>query len=246
MKAILLRPGMPAALMFLGAALLLAQNTEEAAQIDLVPPAIADQIDDVAQPVAADPVVSPAPAYLPLTLGQKYLYSLGEIFGPDRLIAMAGRAALDQMDIHPVEWGKRPSSLAIRFASHFGDSLLKHSLQFGVRALDHEDPRYFRLGHGRPWTRVGHAVAHTFVVRSDRGGWMPAYSLVVTDYGTPYLVRRWRPEQFRTAAALQTGTFNVGVDIGANILKEFWPDLRKALPTWFTRNNPLLPPAGVD
>src|SRR5580658_2591223 len=127
--------------------------------------------------VQAAPATSPGPTYAPLNLKQKYLYSMGEIFGPDRLVAVAGYAILDQLGVRPVQWGKRPSSLAVRFASHFGDSLLKHNIEFAVRALDHEDPRYFRSGHGRPWTRVGHAVVHTFVVHNDRGGWMPAYSL---------------------------------------------------------------------
>ncbi len=244
-------------MMCIGAPFLLAQNsppdtepnTQHDAQVDLVPPAIADQ-SSAAQSTApaglgGAPAVSSVPGYIPLTLGQKYLYSLGETFGPDRLAAIAGYAVLDQMGVRPAQWGKRPASLAIRFASHFGDSLLKHNIEFAVRALDHEDPRYFRLGHGRPWARVGRAVVHTFVVRSDRGGWMPAYSIVAADLGTPYLVRRWRPEQFQTASALQAGAVNIGIDVGTNVLKEFWPDLRNALPNWLTRNNPLLP-ASVD
>jgi hypothetical protein len=245
--------------MFLGTAALFAQSpgqdpeptTKPDAQIDLVPPAEADPvaIESIVAPSEAPaglgdaPAVSTTPAYIPLTLKQKYLYSLGEIFGPDRLAAMAGYAVLDQMGVSPVQWGKRPSSLAIRFASHFGASFLNHNIAFGVRAMDHEDPRYFRAGRGRPWTRAGHAVVHTFVVRSDRGGWMPAYSIVAADLATPWLVRRWEPEQFQTRSALQAGAVNIGIDIGTSLLKEFWPDLRNALPNWMTRNNPLLPPS---
>jgi hypothetical protein len=196
----------------------------------------------LAQDHSAVAVAPPPPAYVPLNLKQKYLYSIGEIFGPDRLVAMAGYAVLDQMGVRPAQWGKRPASLAVRFASHFGDSLLKHNIEFGVRAIDHEDPRYFRSGRGRPWTRTGYAVFHTFVVHNDRGGWMPTYSLVAADIGTPYLVRRWQPQQFETASVLQAGTLNIGINMGTNLLKEFWPDLRNALPNWITRNNPLFPP----
>jgi hypothetical protein len=254
MGIILLRLGVPAALMFLGTAVLLAQSSEPDnepdAPIALIPPPIADQSSAApsAEPggFGGVPLVSSAPVYIPLTFRQKYLYSLGEIFGPDRLAAMAGYAVLDQMGVSPAQWGKRPASLAIRFASHFGASFLNHNIAFGVRAVDHEDPRYFRSGRGRPWTRAGHAVVHTFVVRSDRGGWMPAYSIVAGDLATPWLVRRWQPEQFQTGSALRAGAGDIGIDVGTNILKEFWPDLRRALPNWFTRNNPLLPPAGVD
>jgi hypothetical protein len=218
------------ALMFLGAANVLAQDAEPAADQDAL--------------ISPDATAVSAPSvYIPLNLKQKYLYSMGEIFGPNRLVALAAHAALDQMNVHPVQWGGHPESLAIRFASHFGDSFLRHNIEFGVRALDHEDPRYFRSGRGRPWTRAGYAVVHTFVVHNDRGGWMPAYSLAAEAYGTPYLVRRWRPEKFQTASVLQAGTLNLGINIGGNLLKEFWPDLRNALPNWITHNNPLLPPA---
>jgi hypothetical protein len=216
-----------AALAFVGAGVVLAQDAEQFVPNDPAPD------------------VSSTPAYVPLTLKQKYLYSIEEIFGPDRLVALGAHAALDQWGVRPVQWGRRPNSLAIRFASYFGESLLKHSIEFGVRAVDHEDPRYFRSGHGRPWTRVGHAVVHTFVVRSDRGGWMPAYSLAVEAYGTPYLVRMWRPERFQTAPTLEAGTLNVGIEMGGNVLREFWPDMRRALPNWLTRNNPFFP-APVD
>jgi hypothetical protein len=212
-----------AALTFAGAGVVLAQ---EAPLID---------------PSPSDPAVAVTPTIIPLSIGQKYLYSLGEIFGPDRLVAVGAHAALDQMGVRPVQWGGHPESFAIRFASYFGDSLLKHTIEFGVRAVDHEDPRYFRMGHGRPLTRFGHAVFHTFVVHSDRGGWMPAYSLPVEAFATPYLVRQWRPERFHTSTTLEAGTLNVGIEMGANILREFWPDMRRALPDWFTHNNPFLP-----
>jgi hypothetical protein len=215
-----------AALTFVGAAVVLAQDAEQLLPIDLA----------LAAPST--------PAYVPLTLKQKYIYSIKEIFGPDRLVALGAHAALDQMGVRPAQWGGRPESLAVRFASHFGNSLLKHNLEFALRAVDHEDPRYFRMGHGLPWTRAGYAVLHTFVVHNDRGGWMPAYSLIAAGYGTPYLVRRWRPERFQTASTLESGTVNVGIEMGANILREFWPDMRGKLPKWLTRNDPFLPGAG--
>jgi hypothetical protein len=226
MKVIQFRLGTSALLLFMGTAALLGQEPEQ-----LIPPPTADK-NDIAdpEPIAAAPEDSPAPPYTPLTLKKKYLLSIEAIFGPGHLVAHALHAAMDQLDVRPVAWGAHPDSLAIRFASGFGTSFLKHNIEFGVGAIDHEDPRYFRSGHGRPWTRVGYAVYHTFVVHNDSGGWMPAYSLVAADVGTPYLVRMWRPERFQTAPVLQAGALSIGADMGANILREFWPDLKKALP----------------
>jgi hypothetical protein len=176
-----------------------------------------------------------APAFLsadfaPLNLKQKYLYSINEIFGISPLLAIAAHAALDQAGVAPVQWGKNADSLAIRVASHFGDALLRHNLEFGVRALDHEDPRYFRMGHGNPWSRAKYAVLHTFAVRSDSGRTMPAYSLFVTDFGMPFVVREWHPGRQYALNQVEAGTLAVGVGMGSNLFNEFWPDLKKLLP----------------
>jgi hypothetical protein len=222
--------------MLIGTAVMLGQEPEQL----LLPPAV-DQpaVDQNDASLAAVPPANAGSEYVPLTIKKKYLYSIEEIFGPSHLVGLAAHAAMDQLSVRPLQWGSHPDSLAIRFASHFGTNFLKHNIEFGVRAIDHEDPRYFRSGRGRAWTRLGYAVYHTFVVRNDRGGWMPAYSLAAADVGTPYLVRMWRPERFQTAPVLQAGAFAIGTDMGANILREFWPDMRKALPAWM-RRSPLL------
>lgn len=190
----------------------------------------------VAQPPATNQAATnQAPAFLaadfaPLNLKQKYLYSINEIFGISPLLAIAAHAALDQAGVTPVQWGKNADSLAIRVASHFGDALLRHNLEFGVRALDHEDPRYFRMGHGNPWSRAKYAVLHTFAVRSDSGRTMPAYSLFVTDFGMPFVVREWHPGRQYALNQIESGTLAVGVGMGSNLFNEFWPDLKKLLP----------------
>jgi hypothetical protein len=230
MKAILF-----AALTLFGAAVVLAQSADqnETERND------AEQSPEQFAQIDTAPELSPAPAYVPLTLKQKYVFSMEEIFGVNRLVGLAVHAGLDQAGIRPVQWGSHPESLAIRFASKFGDSLIRHNIEFGVRALDHEDPRYFRMGHGRALARARYAVVHTFVVHNDRGGWMPAYSLIATDYGTPYLVRRWRPERFHTASTLDAGTLSVGIGMGSNLLREFWPDIKSKLPNRLA-HSPLL------
>jgi len=183
-----------------------------------------------AQDLAPQITLGDEPVYTPLDLKQKWLYSMGEIFGPARLAASAVHAAFDQLNDMPKQWGTSGDSMAVRLAGHFGDSFLRHNVEFAVRALDHEDPRYFRSGrHGR-WNRTEDAVAHTFAVRKDDGSLMPAYSLLVTDYGAPFIVREWRPDRFRTMNGLETGTLGIGIAMGSNIFAEFWPDLKKKLP----------------
>ena len=220
-RAFIVRLSLPAAFLLSGTIGLMAQQT------DFTP-------DESASSSSADST-EPAPgqpAYTPLDLKQKYLYSINEIFGISPLLAIAAHAALDQAGVRPAVWGRTPQSFAVRIASHFGDSLLRHNVEFGVRALDHEDPRYFRSGQGNGWQRAKYAVVHTFVVHNDNGRMMPAYSLFVTDYGVPFVVSQWRPHAL---SGLESGTLGIGIGMGTNLFHEFLPDLKKSLPKSFTR-----------
>lgn len=171
----------------------------------------------------------PDPIYTPLSLKQKWLYSVSQIFGANRLATYAANAVYDQIYDVPKQWGRNGDSLAVRLASHFGDSFIRYNVQFALQSLDHEDPRYFRSHLQGAWHRTSYAVVHTLVVRKDDQSWMPAYSLLVTDYGMPYVIRQWRPERFQTMNELGAGTMGLGIRIGSNVFAEFWPDLKKKL-----------------
>jgi hypothetical protein len=171
------------------------------------------------------------PIYTPLSLKQKWLYSVSQIFGPSRLAAYAVSAAYDQIYDVPKQWGGNGESLSERLASHFGDSFIRNNIQFGVQALDHEDPRYPRSSLHGGWNRTRYAIVHTFVVPKDNGTWMPAYSLLVTSFGTPYIISQWRPERFRSMNGPALASLGISVRLGSDIFSEFWPDLKKKLAT---------------
>jgi hypothetical protein len=168
-----------------------------------------------------------APLYTPLDLKHKYLYSFNETMAPQRWIGFSIHAALDQAEKTPSGWGNGPDSFGVRVASHFGKSLLRENIAFGVRALDHEDPRYFRIGKGSGWNRTKFALTRTFVARRDDGEWMPAYSRFVTSYATPMLIQSWHPEKFSVSRGVRAGSLGVGMGLGSNLWQEFWPDLKK-------------------
>jgi hypothetical protein len=179
---------------------------------------------------------SGADAYVPLSPAQKYLYSVNQVFTGPVWIGFAMHAAFDQFRDTPNQWGRNAESFGMRMASHFGTSLLRETMAFGVREADHEDPRYFRAGHGSGWDRTKFALKRTFMVHNDSGGIMPAYSTFVANYATPFLVHQWRPERFTPADGFETGTLNVGIDAATNVWREFWPDVRKKLPSFVSKH----------
>ena len=182
-------------------------------------------------PAALDPVdttVGPTQSvYTPLTLGQKYLFTARKTFGGGGLALVSMKAAFDQTLDRPHQWGTGADSFAVRTASYFGRSFLRQNIAFGVRALDGEDPRYFVSGTGTKWERAKYAIGHTFAVRNDAGNWMPAYSLLVSDFATPFIVNEWRPDRHSVPREFRTGAAGLGIAIGSSLWQEFWPDLRR-------------------
>jgi hypothetical protein len=201
-------------LALLGCAALPAQDVQIPEQ-DLVP-----------QQIAPVPANDP---YVPLTLWQNYAWSLNQIVGPGELFVVAARTAFDHSRSRPSSWGGGTEGYAMRAASRLGRVAVRQELAFAVRALDHEDPRYFPSPQSGGWRRVRYAIGRTFVVRNERGGTMPAYSLLVADFATPFIAQTWRPEPIDAGRELRAGAVGIGFAAAGNIGREFWPDIRKKL-----------------
>lgn len=176
-------------------------------------------------PIAV-PMASP---FRPLTVGQKYEYAILKVTGAGAWPSLALRAGLDQAGMLPRQWGTGMDSMAVRIASHFGRSFVRQNIAFMVRAVDHEDPRYFILGEGSPWRRTGWAVSRTFIARNDSGGWMPAYSRFVAQYTTPMIASNWTPIGFSPTAGLRAATLGFGFGAFSNVWQEFLPDVKRVL-----------------
>jgi hypothetical protein len=193
-------------------------------------PALCAQ-DECGEPepfVEAPLIATAAPSvYSPLDLKHKYLYSLNEMVGPAQWIGFAVHAGLDQAEKSPNAWGNGPDSFGVRMANHFGRSFLRSNIAFGVRAVDGEDPRYFRLGKGSGGSRTKYALTRAFLSRKDDGGWMPAYSRFVADYASPFLSQTWFPGKFSVARGIRGGSIGIGMAFGSNLGAEFWPDIKK-------------------
>ena len=169
------------------------------------------------------------PPYKPITLKQKYIYSIEQMFSGPRLIAILAHAGMDQAEVLPHAWGSNAPAYGVRVASLFGRSFVRATIASGIRALDHEDPRYFYSHKTNPWDRTKYALAHTFEVRNDNGSMMPAYSRFLGDFGMPFLAQTWHPNGINVPDALRSGGVGIGMGMVMNVAQEFWPDVKHAL-----------------
>jgi hypothetical protein len=99
-------------------------------------------------------------------------------------------------------------------------------------ALLHQDPRYFRLGHGTVKHRLLYAVATTVICKQDNTGkWEPNYSNVGGNIIAGGISNLYYPSQDSGWGETITNGMIVTAEGGfGSIFQEFWPDIsRKVL-----------------
>jgi hypothetical protein len=97
-----------------------------------------------------------------------------------------------------------------------------------VPVLTHEDPRYFTLGHGGLFKRLGYALTRVVVTYNDSGRNTFNISEVGGDFASSALSTAYYPPQERGIVKISEG-WGTQLESAAlnNIAKEFWPDIRK-------------------
>jgi hypothetical protein len=180
----------------------------------------------------AVPVVGNAqtPDPVPLDVMGKLRYHALYSFGPRGIAGSAAWAGFLQAIDSPEEWEQGAKGYGKRFASSMGASAIYCVLAFGLDSTLHQDPRYFRSGKTGFWRRARHAVRGTFLTRKDGGGETLAIWRFGSDYGSAFLSNEWYPDRLNTVGlGLLQGTAQVGLDLGTNLGKEFWPDIKRKI-----------------
>ena len=97
-------------------------------------------------------------------------------------------------------------------------------------ALTHEDPRYYTLGTSGFFKRASYALSRTFITKNDRGTHEFNISEIGGNASEAALSNLYYPagERGFSKSAKNFATQTV-ITAAANVLKEFWPDIRKNL-----------------
>jgi hypothetical protein len=96
--------------------------------------------------------------------------------------------------------------------------------------LFHQDPRYFQLGHGGFRRRFLYAMDRLVVTRTDSGQRQFNYSEFVGNATAVGLSNIYYPAEDRNLEGnLSRYGQQVAVDLLGNVLKEFWPDIKRRI-----------------
>jgi len=115
----------------------------------------------------------------------KFVLFIHDALDPLAFLTAGFNAGLDQAQNRDPTFGQGTEGFGRRFGINFADQTsLRFFTDFAYPTIFSEDPRYYRLAHGRPEKRLLHAVEHAFVAHLDNGRhmfnfseWMGATSL---------------------------------------------------------------------
>ena len=119
------------------------------------------------------------------------------------------------------------------YAKRFGSKMArgasnKFFSEFVLASALHEDPRYFRLPNPTLGQSVKHALRRLVMTPRDGGGESINYSGLLGPLAGESLANTYLPEDERTFPRLMKRySLGMGTRAGTNIIREYWPQLRK-------------------
>jgi hypothetical protein len=165
----------------------------------------------------------------PLTVKDKFKLTKDSMLDPVTFPFIGLEALIGQAQNSDPEYGQGLKGYGARYGTAYGDALFGTTMTTSVfPSLLHQDPRYFQLGSGSILHRSLYSVSRLFVTRNDDGSHGFNYSEVAGNLVAAGISNAYHPSQERTFS----NTMSVwGTDIMwdgvSNVLKEFWPDIRR-------------------
>lgn len=170
----------------------------------------------------------PAPEFPPMTRSERFRNYLVRIAGPQPFITAAAAAGISQAEDTPKEWRGGAERYGKRIGDAYAQQFIRGTLEYGISAGLHEDNRYFKSGQIGFFRRTKYAVVSTFLARRDNANKYFSFSRMGGAAGAAFISREWQPRSTTTAGdgAVSFG-ISMGSDVGFNVVREFWPSLRR-------------------
>jgi hypothetical protein len=168
--------------------------------------------------------------YEPISTHEKFKIATQDSF--DRAIifislVMAGKGEL--FNATP-QFGHGVEGYAKYFGAGYADLVMGDYMTEAIYpTLLHQDPRYFRLGSGGGWRRLGHAMSSIVWTHSDSGRGQFNFSEILGNSTGVAISNAYYPADHTAEDGVEKLFVQMGLDMSGNIMKEFWPDVSRWL-----------------
>lgn len=166
----------------------------------------------------------------PLTTKRKFWIASKDSFDYPIYFISGAFAGISQIENSNPSFGQGFKGYALRYASGYGDQMIGNMMTEGVfPSLLHEDTRYFRKGTGRKWGRTYYALTRILVTRTDAGTNRFNCSEIFGNSVATAISNAYNPDTRDAGENLEKLGLQLGTDAISNVLKEFWPDVKRWL-----------------
>jgi hypothetical protein len=164
----------------------------------------------------------------PLTTGEKFAL-VQHYFDPFTFVFTSITAGIEQATNEKAGYGQGALGYAKRYGADFTDGFTNELFVTGVfPSLLHEDPRYYRLGHGSAFKRTAYALSRILIARGDSGNSRINASEFLGNITSGALSMTYYPQNERSVSGVFSRmSVEIGYDSLFNVLKEFYPDLKR-------------------
>jgi hypothetical protein len=164
---------------------------------------------------------------VPLTPGQKFRLMFSTEKDPATIGFSMFVALIGQAEGSHDGYGGGIGGYGKRFGQNYADTF--DGAFWGnavLPALWHQDPRYFRMGHGSVKSRIFYALSTNVRAKHDgTGKWEPNYSNLIGNVISGGISNLYLPADERGVASTFEGAATVTAEGGiGSMLEEFWPD----------------------
>ena len=175
--------------------------------------------------------------YKPIPVKEKFKIARDDSFDRGTIALAAAFAGEGQLTSSNPSFGQGVKGYSHYFVTAYADLVIGDFMTEAIYpTILHQDPRYFRRGTGSGWSRLGYATGQIFWTHTDSGGQQFNYSEIIGNSTAVAISTAYYPEGRDVGSAVSKLGSQVGVDMVGNILKEFWPDIRRKLSR--EHNNP--------
>ena len=176
-------------------------------------------------------VERPGHVITPISAKQKFGLAVEDGFDPYAYFIAGAFAGVGQAQNDPRSWGQGWGAFGKRYAASFADQTDEDMMTEAViPVLLSQDPRYFRMAEGGVLKRTAYAISRISATRTDAGHRAFNFSEILGAGISSAISNAYYPGENRTASkTLDRWGILLGEDTVFNILKEFWPDVRKKI-----------------
>ncbi len=172
----------------------------------------------------------PTQAFRALSPLEKFTIAEHDSFDPPGYFIAGWYTMIYQLQNPNPEFGQGMKGYAHRYATTYADQMAGNIMTEGAMpSLLHEDPRYFRRGYGSVPVRVAWALSRILVTRTDRDKYRFNYSEFLGNAVSASIANAYYPRNRTPGDNVQRLEVQLMSDSISNCLKEFWPDIKKAL-----------------